>query len=504
VLPIVVPLLTLGAAGYLARTRHAVRPTVGGLDVPGEPSPLTVLGSFLSLGEAPPLEVVFRGIAYAEAVGQVELAADLAELFLAPDAHDGHPETSPRAVAAPAARASGNTAAAISAAMTAKATPASSPAAPPLATWSRTYTAGGAGPAAATSAPAAPSGFPPVAAAAGATDKPTSSRSTSAETNDAAVIAAEAAGGSASAAEAPQGLGEIDAEAQRVLEMLADPASRAAKVEQLPTPASARASVVVAHALEALDELAGEPRGPQVEVLSPRPAERPPLSAADAPSTPDTGEAEPKGPEQTPRAEVVDVVEVLPRSARVPPIDVEAQRLLEELAASGAQAARVDRLSSNGARRPPDTLVARRSPIAGVTPSLWLLFIGRVSREAPTFSSANHVGRFRQRRERLLELGFDPAAVLGSSEAQLAALDADMGDAYKHASSSGLLKEYLGTPLELRSSGETRVDAVTLSGVLGVIQAAGLEGAVQWLERPADRTRFPHTTQAFLRCNGVF
>ncbi len=45
---------------------------------------------------------------------------------------------------------------------------------------------------------------------------------------------------------------------------------------------------------------------------------------------------------------------------------------------------------------------------------------------------------------------------------------------------------------------------VTLSGVLGVIQAAGLEGAAAWLESPDDRRRFPGTTAAFLRTNGAF
>ena len=94
--------------------------------------------------------------------------------------------------------------------------------------------------------------------------------------------------------------------------------------------------------------------------------------------------------------------------------------------------------------------------------------------------------------------------VIGSPEAQLAALDADMLDAYKHACSSGLVDEYLGTKVELRVSADVRPAEVTLSGVLGVIQAAGLEGAVQWLEQPVDRTRFPNTTQAFLRTNGVF
>jgi len=40
--------------------------------------------------------------------------------------------------------------------------------------------------------------------------------------------------------------------------------------------------------------------------------------------------------------------------------------------------------------------------------------------------------------------------------------------------------------------------------VLGVIQCAGLENAVGWLERSNDRKRYPYTTQVFQRTNGVF
>ncbi len=84
-----------------------------------------------------------------------------------------------------------------------------------------------------------------------------------------------------------------------------------------------------------------------------------------------------------------------------------------------------------------------------------------------------------------------------------------MRDAYGHADDSGLIAEYRGVVIEIPVPGvgapaqPTPIE-VTLSGVLGVIQAAGLEGAAGWLENPGDRTRFPHTTAAFLRTNGVF
>ena len=183
-------------------------------------------------------------------------------------------------------------------------------------------------------------------------------------------------------------------------------------------------------------------------------------------------------------------------------IDAEALEVLEELASTGGRAAKVELLVGPGA--PDPEVAAPSSPIGGVGADVWAAFVGRVAREPLTFSAPHHVGQFRARRERLRELGIDPATVIGSPEAQLAALDADMRDAYQHAHASGLVDDYLGTTLHATAGEDAQPTEVTLSGVLGVIQAAGLEGAVQWLEQPADRTRFPHTTQAFLRCNGVF
>ena len=99
-------------------------------------------------------------------------------------------------------------------------------------------------------------------------------------------------------------------------------------------------------------------------------------------------------------------------------------------------------------------------------------------------------------------VGVDPSAILGSARAQRAALDVDLVDAHHHATEGGLLAEYLGRTIALPGS-----DAdvhVTLSGVLGVIQCAGLDGAAGWLARPSDRRRYPHTTAAFARTNGAF
>jgi hypothetical protein len=150
------------------------------------------------------------------------------------------------------------------------------------------------------------------------------------------------------------------------------------------------------------------------------------------------------------------------------------------------------------------TVSGMSSPIGGVPNEAWSEFVGRIAREQVTFTSPHHVGQFRQRRSRLAELGIDPGSVVGSPDAQASALCADMGDAYRHAVESGLVAEYQGVAVEIPASGQANPIEVTLSGVMGVIQAAGLEGAAGWLEDAEDRRRFPHTTQAFLRTNGVF
>lgn len=142
------------------------------------------------------------------------------------------------------------------------------------------------------------------------------------------------------------------------------------------------------------------------------------------------------------------------------------------------------------------------SPLGGVPDDAWRDFVGRLEREAPQFESSRHVGQYRQRRERLVELGIDPNAIAGSADRQRAALDADLSDAHAHAKNGDLLAEHLGREITL--PGEDAPTKITLSGLLGVIQCAGIEGAVGWLEKPNDRRRFPHTTQAFSRTNGVF
>lgn len=142
------------------------------------------------------------------------------------------------------------------------------------------------------------------------------------------------------------------------------------------------------------------------------------------------------------------------------------------------------------------------SPIPGVSDSAWCDFAARLARESLDFSSSRHVGQYRQRKERLIELGIDPSSIAGSAAAQRTALDADLADAYRHATAGGSIFEHLGRAIAL--PGRDGTEMITLSGILGVIQCAGLEGAVGWLERSSDRKRYPHTTQAFLHTNGAF
>jgi hypothetical protein len=146
--------------------------------------------------------------------------------------------------------------------------------------------------------------------------------------------------------------------------------------------------------------------------------------------------------------------------------------------------------------------LAPGSPLAGVSDEGWRQFVMRLARESPTYSSSRHVGQYRQRRERLAELGIDPRAIYGSATAQRAALDADLADAHRRLVETGDLQTHLGRQIAV--PGTDTMHTATLSGILGVVQCAGLDGAVGWLERSSDRRRYPHTTQAFLHTNGAF
>ena len=142
------------------------------------------------------------------------------------------------------------------------------------------------------------------------------------------------------------------------------------------------------------------------------------------------------------------------------------------------------------------------SPLPNVSSGAWSEFSRRLEREAPTFDNGRHVGRYRMNKQRVAELGFDPSALVGAPEVQDQALVADVSDAYHHVLESGMADDCIGKPISWADDEEPQ--QVTLSGVLGVAAAAGLDGAAGWFENKEDRKRYPHTTKAFKSTNGVF
>ena len=149
-----------------------------------------------------------------------------------------------------------------------------------------------------------------------------------------------------------------------------------------------------------------------------------------------------------------------------------------------------------------DTTSVNPSPLPGVADDQWAAFSGALAREAPTFDSNRHVGRYRHRKDRLRELGCDPEIVRGNPHAQDVALAMDVVDAARHLHESGTAAQHVGRTVLLPGEPEPR--KVTLSGVVGLAHAAGLEECVSWLESHEDRKRYPHTTKIFATTNGVF
>lgn len=158
-------------------------------------------------------------------------------------------------------------------------------------------------------------------------------------------------------------------------------------------------------------------------------------------------------------------------------------------------------------------VVAEGTPLAGVLaqppfPDLaldkWCELAAALECDAPDFTSNRHVGRYRHNRERLAQLGIDAQALVGRADAQDAALAADIAHTCAQAHSMGLVTDFVGGEIDVPSDNGDLAVPVTLSGMIGVAHAAGLEGAAGWLTKPGDRRRFPHTTAAFWRSNGVF
>jgi hypothetical protein len=141
------------------------------------------------------------------------------------------------------------------------------------------------------------------------------------------------------------------------------------------------------------------------------------------------------------------------------------------------------------------------SPIHGMSATQWDALRTVLAREPSSYDSGRHIGRYRQSKQRLAELGIDPAAIARNPDAQDRALEVDLADAYKHLAASRVLDRAVGRPIVIPDMDETPI--VTLPGLLGVCAAAGLDHCASWLRSKADRVRFRHTTNLFLRCNAV-
>jgi hypothetical protein len=141
------------------------------------------------------------------------------------------------------------------------------------------------------------------------------------------------------------------------------------------------------------------------------------------------------------------------------------------------------------------------SPIPGMSATQWDALRTVLAREPSSYDSGRHIGRYRQSKQRLAELGIDPAAIARNPDAQDKALEVDLADAYRHLAASRVLDRALGRPIVIPDMDEAPI--VTLPGLLGVCAAAGLDHCASWLRSKADRVRFRHTTNLFLRCNAV-
>jgi len=153
---------------------------------------------------------------------------------------------------------------------------------------------------------------------------------------------------------------------------------------------------------------------------------------------------------------------------------------------------------ANPAQAPAVAVVTTpRCPIDGVDPSKWASFCEALRTRKPAWGSDSHLGAWEHRKTRLRQLGIDPDT-LATEDAQYEALCRDISD-YNHTCNQ-LVRDFAGTEVQVADAKHP----VTPSGVLGLLKAAGPKGAEGWLRNPGDRTKFPRTTEVFLRCNGTF
>lgn len=136
-------------------------------------------------------------------------------------------------------------------------------------------------------------------------------------------------------------------------------------------------------------------------------------------------------------------------------------------------------------------------PIDGVEPDEWQAFTKALHTKDPSYRSDRHLGAYEHHRQRLRALGV-PESQVTTEDGQYQALCTDIADYSKRC--EALIRDYTGDAVDVNG----QVHPITMSGVLGILKAAGPAGAAGWLQNPEDRTKFPRTTDTFLRTNNCF
>lgn len=144
-----------------------------------------------------------------------------------------------------------------------------------------------------------------------------------------------------------------------------------------------------------------------------------------------------------------------------------------------------------------------QSPLPGISNEDWMEFIARVRTKPPGYKSDKYIGQYEQNRSRLKQLGI-PEPTTPEQEH-----DALASDIATHAEDFAELdRDHSGDMLALEGNinpdSEDGQHPICASGILGLLKYAGPEGARSWLKKPEDRKKYPKTTEAFLRTNGLF
>lgn len=137
------------------------------------------------------------------------------------------------------------------------------------------------------------------------------------------------------------------------------------------------------------------------------------------------------------------------------------------------------------------------APFDGVSGEEWREFLDKLKTEEPRYGTEKHVGAYHHNRARLAQLGIDEKQ-LSTEEAQRAAVEKDL--AQYRETERALIDDYGGDVLNIQGQDYP----ITMSGVLGVLKAAGPKHARSWFKNPEEREQFPHTTETFVKTNGIF